>query len=55
MKELLYYLSENPDILELVKEGKASLIFNSDLGIKVETIIDILINNSVDITASYWK
>ena len=55
MKELLYYLSENPNILDMVKEGKANLVVNPEWGIDLKTFIEIITNNEIDITMSYWK
>ncbi|WP_226701760.1 hypothetical protein [Priestia aryabhattai] len=55
MKELFYYLSENPNILDMLKEEKVNLLVNPDWGIDVETIIEIMTNNEIDIKMSYWK
>ncbi|SEN90494.1 competence pheromone ComX [Amphibacillus marinus] len=51
MKDIVYYLSTNLDVLELIKKGKASL-----LGIGDSELSAILTaTESGDLDTKYWR
>lgn len=52
MRELIQFLIQNPEVLEEVKSGHASLIGVSNDELKA--IIDILTNKPI-FRADYWK
>jgi competence protein ComX len=52
MQEIVQFLIQNPDVLEKVTNGTASLIgVNSD---ELQVIIDIL-TNKLSFRVDYWK
>ncbi|WP_078552572.1 competence pheromone ComX [Bacillus alkalicellulosilyticus] len=53
MQEIIEFLIQNPDVVEKVKNGTASLLHVGDE--EVKSILSVLLNNANELRVEMWK
>ncbi|WP_369902174.1 hypothetical protein [Bacillus manliponensis] len=55
MKELMYYLSQNPEVLTLLEKKELSLVINPEQEISNDVVVNILTKSELTLASGYWQ
>ncbi|GCF79936.1 MULTISPECIES: hypothetical protein [Bacillus] len=55
MKELMYYLSQNPELVYKLEKNELSLVIDPKWGVSNETIVNVLKKSIATLRSEYWQ